>query len=858
MSSVEDIPHSGPVDVTGATDSSRLLENSDSASVRSTSSRLSFLGSPFRSRILSFNSTRSSGVEEHDYPTAHLGSTVDNSYVGFDQASVSDTSTILGAPRHRVPATMRHHHNNTHSLKNKERSGSNMSTGPNSQSYGALGSSASLSSCASQMPEPNMNLTETESYPDPRLFSESRKDRFLAKSKYYAKYYFPILTWLPSYPVKTALAGDVIAGLTSASFNLPLSLSYARTLSHVPERYGLLGFCFPQLIYACMGTVACMITGPEPALCVMIGQAIVPYIMRGNPSPEEQDQRAIIYVALISLTSTILYFVMGIFRLAYLDAILSDSVLKGFVWSVGVVLTMDTLIPGLGLSKLAAETGASTSSAGVKLGFILTHLNKAHALSAAMFLIAFSIIILMRVLRNFYAKRFKFLLYIPDIFFIVVFSIIITWKKQWDMSGVEVVGYIPRPDLDMMSPLNSMTMEMFREILPSAVIISLLGFFSTATIAKNIFPDPPVDPRMTPPKNPIVSMNRELIALGAANLIGTFQYAVPSIGGYGRSKANKISGARTQLSSVVFSIVAFIVTFGMLPLIYYLPRPILASVLGLICVALLEDSPMGIWWYIKLRAWSDLAMALLIIGITLGTSLQTGVSVGLVISLLQILKQATRARIQVLARVPGTVSTFRDADNPSRDVSKFELANLEHVPGVLLVRIPESLTFANSAQLETRLRRLERYGTMKMHPSLPSTRGEQHVIMDMENMHDCDTSSVKVLCAIVEAYRSKGKYVLFVGLPDNQEMKKRFKLSGMERQLSYNGHRPAYYPTIESALDALDECVYETPGDWNPEDDIDVVVVDGQETSCEADDQSTEAEGATEVGSHYSNEKLLL
>ncbi|KAK9428232.1 sulfate transporter family-domain-containing protein [Lipomyces doorenjongii] len=819
-------------------DDRACLLSPDAVSLRSTSATpgLSF----FRNRLFSFGSNSVEPASDaHDYSTAGIeAASATSQYTVLDEASASETSTILGAPHRNQSAAGAHLHSRHH----------NHLTGQ----YGALTSSASLSSCASQVPA----QLEVES-PDPRLFSDSRNDRFKAKAKYYLRYYFPILTWLPSYPVKAVLATDILAGLTIASFNMPLSLSYARTLCYVPERYGLLGFAFPQLVYAFMSTVPCMITGPEPGASVMVGQAITPYIFAGNPSPEEVEERAIIYVALITAVHMIVFMIMGFFRLGFLDALLSAGLLRGFLAAVGIVLTMDTLIPALGLSQLAIDTGVSTQPAAMKLAFIITHLPQAHGLSAAVSFISFGIIIFMRWFRSKYAKKYRFLVYIPDILMIIIFTTIMTWKLRWDQQGLAIVGQVDRPNIEMMSPLKKTTFSMFMDILTSGVIIALLGFFQTAVVAKNIYPDPPTDPRYAPPKNPTPSTNRELVALGFANLLGMFMFALPSIGGYGRSKANKIAGARTQLSSIVFALSTIIVTFGMLQGIYYLPRATLAAVLGLICLALLEDAPGDIIYYFRIHAWADLAMVCLVIGVTLAVSLQLGVTIGIGISVIQILRHATKPRIQVLARVPGTANTFRNADRPSHDVSETDLGTLEHVPGVMLVRIPEPLMFANTSALEQRLRRLERYGTMKMHPSLPAMRrGEQHVIMDLAGMSDCDTTAVKVLCSIVATYRAKGKYVLFARLVGDRKVSKLFKRAGLNRLLSYNGHRPAYYPTIEEALEALDECVFETPGAWVEEDDV-----SESEEKEKAFDEDDLVEGVgeseTEVGS-VDNEKVIM
>jgi MFS superfamily sulfate permease-like transporter len=75
-----------------------------------------------------------------------------------------------------------------------------------------------------------------------------------------------------------------------------------------------------------------------------------------------------------------------------------------------------------------------------------------------------------------------------------------------------------------------------------------------------------------------ISPNRELVALGAANLLGSFvPGTLPAFGSIIRSKINGDVGARTQLASIVTASITLLATFYLLPFLYYLPRCVLAS-----------------------------------------------------------------------------------------------------------------------------------------------------------------------------------------------------------------------------------------------------------------------------------------
>ncbi|XP_010778265.1 prestin-like, partial [Notothenia coriiceps] len=65
--------------------------------------------------------------------------------------------------------------------------------------------------------------------------------------------FLPILTWLPSYPVKEFLFSDVVSGLSTGVVQLPQGLAYAM-LAAVPPVYGLYSSFYPVLLYTFFGT----------------------------------------------------------------------------------------------------------------------------------------------------------------------------------------------------------------------------------------------------------------------------------------------------------------------------------------------------------------------------------------------------------------------------------------------------------------------------------------------------------------------------------------------------------------------------------------------------------------------------
>ena len=115
--------------------------------------------------------------------------------------------------------------------------------------------------------------------------------------------------------------------------------------------------------------------------------------------------------------------------------------------------------------------------------------------------------------------------------------------------------------------------------------------------------------------------------------------------------------------------------------------------------------------------------------------------------------------IQVMGRVPGTEQWSPVEDTQDEDL--FE--NTEEVPGVLIVRLRETLHFANAGALKERLRRLERYGVKKMHPSNAPVRSEaQIIVLYMKDLLGIDASALQILRETCDNYVKRGVQVHLV------------------------------------------------------------------------------------------------
>lgn len=584
-----------------------------------------------------------------------------------------------------------------------------------------------------------------------------------------------------------------------------MSLSYASNLGHIPPINGLYSFVFNPLIYALLGTCPQMVVGPEAAGSLLVGTVVRTSVDRGHSSDDDELMNSRI-AGVVTGTAGAVICVAGLCRLGFLDSVLSRPFLRGFISAIGFVILVDQLIPELGLGRLERHTaGVEHGSSVTKLVFLAENVKQTHALTAAVSLGAFAIIMVFRYdintvslllltqyrsLKRQLQPRYPSIAYFPDRFLVVVFSAVFTWAFGWDKKGLSILGDAraaaghPFP---FHFPFQFSHIKHIDTALSTSFIIALLGFFESSVAAKSL------GEGSHDLKGVQLSANRELVALGVANLVGGCFQALPAFGGYGRSKLNASTGGTTPMSSILLSIITIICVLFILPYFHYLPKGVLSAMISVVAYSLIEECPHDIRFFWNIRGWTELCLMSIIFLATVFYSLSLGIALGIGLSILALIRHSTKPRIQILGKVPGTTDRFDNAE--------LHPESLEFIEGCLIVKIPEPLTFANTGELKNRLRRLEHYGTNKAHPALPRTRAEEHnknVIFDVHGVTSIDGSGTQVLTEIVEAYIKRGVNVFFCRLPTRRsEVYRRFRMSGIIDLCGGGSH---FVSSVEEAL----------------------------------------------------------
>jgi MFS superfamily sulfate permease-like transporter len=249
--------------------------------------------------------------------------------------------------------------------------------------------------------------------------------------------------------------------------------------------------------------------------------------------------------------------------------VLSRPFLRGFITAIGFVIFVDQLIPELGLADKAKKTGISHGTTIGKLSFIVRNARDSHILTSVVSLVSFGIIMVFRQLKKWLMPRYPQVIYFPDRFLVVVLSAILAWRLNWEDKGLELLGHTEISSSRLFAfrwPFQFGHMKHIRTAMSKAFIITLLGFFESSVAAKGLGDEKPGGIQ-----GMHMSANREMVALGVANFVGGCFMSLPAFGGYGRSKVNVQTGARSPMSSIFLSIITLVCILVLLPYLYYLP-----------------------------------------------------------------------------------------------------------------------------------------------------------------------------------------------------------------------------------------------------------------------------------------------
>ncbi len=477
----------------------------------------------------------------------------------------------------------------------------------------------------------------------------------------------PALDWLRHYE-RRHLAGDALAGVIVATLLIPQAMAYA-LLAGLPPEAGLYASLLPLAVYALLGSSRFLSVGPSAMISLLTVTGV-------GALAEPGSQRFLALAMATALLVGGMQIAMGAARLGVLTNFLSQPVLSGFTSAAACHIALSQAKHLMGVS-LPPVAHLHELLAGLVRAMPLTHWPTV-AISGAsvLLLLAFKYLVpgLLARWKAIPSGLAQSLSKSGPILVVIVGTAIVAAFQLGARNGVSIIGKIPGglPGL----ALPELAVSEYLPLFPLALTISFIGYLENISVARSL----------AARRRQKVDSNQEFIALGAANLAAGMTGGYPVSGSFARSTINFTAGANTGLASLITVLVVGVAALFLMPLFHHLPQAVLAAII-LIAVTGLMDFGMlrRLWHYDR----ADAAALILTFVSVLGLGIEKGILIGVASTIFLHLWRTSRPHMAVVGRVPDTAHF--------RNIRRHEVETLPHV---LLLRIDESLYFANARYIE--------------------------------------------------------------------------------------------------------------------------------------------------------------
>lgn len=532
--------------------------------------------------------------------------------------------------------------------------------------------------------------------------------------------WIPAIKWIRSYK-REYLPSDFIAGMTVSTMLVPQSMAYA-LLAGLPPSMGLYASILPVLIYGLLGTSPVLTMGPTAITSVLILSSL-------QPIADPSDPRFAALAITLALYLGIVLIVLGLFRLGWIVNFLSQPVLVGYINAAAIII---------GVSQVQHLTGIDTPNTRAPfllLFYPLVNITQINLVTFAIGTLALGILLYFRYRLDDQIKPFvkndilRFYIVRSAPLLVVILTTLISYLLRLEeRANIAIIGSIPA-GLPPISTLDTFffSIDTTIPLLIGAGAIAFVGFFEGISTAKTLASQ----------QRQEVNANQELLAMGIANLGSAFSGGFATTTSISRSAVNHAAGAQTGLSSVITAIVMAITVAFLSPAFYYLPRATLAAIIISAIVNLINFSDIRKTW--RYSRWETAPFVVTLVGV-LTIGIGVGIGMGILIAVALHLWRTSRPYIAELGRIGNT--------EQYENIKHYDDARL--MPNTTIVRMDESLYFANMLYLEDYLRTV-----IAKYPD------SNHLILSFSSVNRIDASALQLLTDLVTEFAELGITIYF-------------------------------------------------------------------------------------------------
>jgi len=512
-----------------------------------------------------------------------------------------------------------------------------------------------------------------------------------------------------------SLRADLMAGAVVGVVALPLSMALA-IASGVPPQHGLYTAIVAGFVIALLGGSPVQVSGPTAAFVVVLAPISARFGLGG--------------LLLATLAAGLILFAMGAARMGQFIEYVPYPVTTGFTAGIAVVIGTLQLKDFLGL-----DVARMPEHYIERLGTLMHALPTAKSSDVAIGLLTLALLLLwprlsVRVPSPLVALAVAALVAMAAARARPGFSVatISTRFSYETAAGVRpgiprdpprpvVPWRLPGPDGQ---PLH-VSLDLLRELLPSAFVIAMLGAIESllsATVADG----------MTRRKH---DPDAELMAQGVGNVVVPFFGGIAATGAIARTATNIRAGARSPLAAVFHSFVVLAAVVFLAPWLGYLPMASLAALLLVVAWNMSDTKHFA--HLLRVAPRSDVAVLLTCFTLTVVFDMVVAVTAGVMMAALLFMRR--------MAEVSGV-----------QLVAEGHPALTEPLPrGVVLYDIAGPLFFGAAQKAMRALQAME-------------ARHVRVVVLDVEHVPAIDATGIVALESLVARLNEAGIKVILVAI----------------------------------------------------------------------------------------------